>query len=155
MLTCLRYMKSRVDAEDALQDAFISIYKDLKNYDPERSQFTTWSNRIVINSCLQKIRKKSVLNVFEDIFEMRNNLSNDPRALSELNLQEMTALIQRMPKGYRTVFNLYVIDGFTHKEISEKLGISIGTSKSQLMRAKNQLQVNLESLKFTLAEYYA
>jgi len=146
MLTCQRYMKTHGDAEDALQDAFIHIFKDLKSYDSAKSQFHTWSNRIVVNTCLQKLRKKSVLNVFDDIREMSNTLSIDASAIGKLNLQEMTGLIKKMPKGYRTVFNLYVIEGFSHKEIAAQMKIQESTSRSQLVKARKMLQSKITKL---------
>lgn len=155
LLTCIRYVNRRSDAEDCLQDAFISIYKDLSKFDSNKGQFYTWANRIVINVCLQKLRKKSVINVFQDIFEFSQTISVQEDAIQNLSLQELTHIIQKLPKGYRTVFNMYVVDGFSHKEIAKHLGISEGTSKSQLNRAKKLLKVNLDEISYVLAENYA
>jgi len=87
MLTCLRYVKNRSSAEDCLQDAFISIYGNLKKYDSNKGEFYTWSNRIVINTCLQKLRKKTFLNVFEDIMEFTQQISVDEDAIANLSFR--------------------------------------------------------------------
>ena len=155
MLTCLRYIKSRATAEDTLQDAFVSIYKSLSQFDASKGEFYSWSNRIVINTCLQKLRKKSFLGVFEDIMEFSQQISIEEDAISRLSLKEVTAVIQKLPKGYRTVFNMYMIDGYNHKEIAKALNISEGTSKSQLLRAKRQLKTKLDTLNFSMLESYA
>jgi len=155
LLTCVRYIKRRSEAEDCLQDAFIAIYKDLNKFDSNKGQFYTWANRIVINICLQRLRKKSVLNAFQDIFDYSHSISVDEEAIANLGLQEITKIIQQLPKGYRTVFNMYIIDGYSHKEISDQLGISVGTSKSQLNRAKKLLKTNLDEFSYKLVESYA
>jgi len=143
-LTCLRYFKNRQEAEDIVQEAFISIYKSLKQYDPSKSNFSTWSNRVVVNACLQQIRRKNIFNDFEDIIDLAQTLEVEPNALNHLKLKDLTRLILNLPKGYRTVFNMYVIDGYTHKEIGEQLGIAASTSKTQLMKARKMLQLNLK-----------
>ncbi len=154
MLTSLRYIKNRSDAEDVVQDAFVQIYRDLHQFDSEKGKFYTWSNRIVINTCLQKLRKKSVLNVFTDIMEFGQKFSINAMAIENLNLEDLTKLITKLPKGYRTVFNLYVVDGYTHKEISNLLQISESTSKTQLMRAKKLLKTDLSKVAYAISKNY-
>ena len=143
-LTCIRYFKNRQEAEDMVQDAFINIFKALKQYDPSKSNFSTWSNRVVINVCLQQIRRKNIFNDSDDIIDLAQTIKIEPNAINNLNLKDLTSLILNLPKGYRTVFNMYVIDGFTHKEIAEQLGIATSTSKTQLMKARKMLQLNLK-----------
>lgn len=155
LLTCLRYVKNRSDAEDLLQDSCIKIFKDLKQFDPSKGTFINWSKRVVINTCLQKLRKNNVLNVFENIIELSSKLATKSEAIENLNLQDLTKLIQKLPKGYRTVFNLYVVDGFSHKEISNLLGISESTSKTQLMKAKRFLKSNISNAENLLVSSYA
>lgn len=155
MLTCLRYCKSKEEAQDLVQESFIKIFKSLHQYDQTKAQFSTWSNRVVINVCLQHIRKKNVLNDSEDIIDIGNNLKIDPTAIDHLKLKDLTKLILNLPNGYRTVFNMYVIDGFTHKEIAEKLGVSISTSKSQLMKARKMLQILLKKADYPVKGHYA
>jgi len=140
-LVCLRYAKDRSTAQDYLQEAFITIFNKLKQFDQSRGVFEAWAKRITINVCLMKIRKSKLYAV--NITGEEQIQSTDPGILSKLSLQEMLQLIQQLPYGYKTVFNMYVIDGFSHKEIAAELGISIGTSKSQLMKARNHLKKKL------------
>lgn len=136
-IVCLRYAKGRVDAEDFLQESFINIYKGLEQFDPSKGIFEFWARRITINVCLEKIRKQSLFTVSlggHDTEEV------NPDALSELSLKELLELINELPFGYKTVFNMYVIDGYSHKEIANHLNISISTSKTQLMKARQYLK---------------
>lgn len=143
MSICLRYFSRRTDAEDMLQESVLNIYKGLSSFDIEKGGFVTWSKRIVVNTCLQKLRKPGVLNFFDNILELGKRLPVFSNALEDLNMQDLTKIIQSLPKGYRTVFNLYVIDGYTHVEIAEKLSISVSTSKTQLMKAKKILKTRV------------
>lgn len=135
---CMRYAKDRSTAEDYLQETFVKIYSKLEQYDPEKGLFEFWARRIAINVCLEDIRKNSLYTVSLTAAEYEETDQTD--ALSDLTTKEMLELIQLMPGGYKTVFNLYVIDGFSHKEIAERLGIAVGTSKSQLLKARKYLQ---------------
>jgi RNA polymerase sigma factor (sigma-70 family) len=135
---CLRYAKNRECAQDYLQETFINIYKNLAKFDDKKGALYTWMKRVTINTCLMDLRKGTLYLVsLTEANHLENQQSN---ALSKLSLKEMLGLIQKLPTGYRTIFNLYVIDGFAHKEIAEQLNISISTSKSQLMKARNLLQ---------------
>lgn len=141
---CLRYFKKREDAEDALQDGFVKIFRDLYQFDKERGTFEGWIKIIMIRTCLEKLRKKSF-----DYSELEDHLeveSFDLTPVQSLNLEYLTQMIQKLPLGYRTVFNLYVIDGYNHKEISTLLNISESTSKTQLMKAKHMLRSTIESV---------
>jgi len=145
-LTCLRYIKDKSIAEDLLQESYLNIYKNLKKYNPQKAKFSTWSNKVVVNTCLMHLRKNDIFKNSDDIYDTKidnYNLVNRPKAIDQLSLKEITALIQRLPKGYRTVFNLYVIDGYSHQEIAEKLNVSVSTSKTQLLKAKKVLQNKL------------
>jgi len=136
---CLRYASCREDAQDILQESFIKIFSNLARFRHEGS-FEGWARRITVNTALEFLRKKS--HYFEEIEKGRGITSKD---FIEDNLQaaELLKLLNQMPQGYKTVFNLYVIEGFSHAEISEMLGISEGTSKSQLSRAKEWLRGRL------------
>lgn len=133
----LRYAGSREHAQDVLQEAFISILQKCAAYSGNGS-FEGWMTRIVINTAISFNRKWEY---------RRNDLPEDHddwedyRVAPDLQLQEkdILALVQKLPPGYRTVFNLYVIDGFSHDEIAEQLEISANTSKTQLMKAKKRL----------------
>lgn len=155
LLICLRYFKNRADSEDMMQESFLKIYKQLSQFDSERGKFKHWAKRIVINTCLEKLRKKNVLKDFDNIFDIGIHLNIPAKALDLLSLQELTKVIQQLPKGYRTIFNLYVIDGYNHREIGEMLGISDNTSKTQLMKARKFLQKNIDRSSFNLTQNYA
>lgn len=139
----MRYVKSKPQAEDLLQDSFIKIYKDLHQFDENKGSFNNWSKRITINICLQYLRKNNVLKDFENIVDISHQLKIEPTAIEDLNLKDLTLLILKLPKGYRTIFNMYVIDGYTHKEIAEELNININTSKTQLMKARKALKIGI------------
>jgi len=139
-LTCLRYVNNRADAQDLLQDAFVAIHRDLKQFNADKGELKYWARKVVVNVCLQKLRKKSPLNAFEELSEIKETLTTTTNAIDNLSMKELLALIVRLPKGYRTIFNLYVIDGYNHREIAELLGISSNTSKTQLMKARKLLQ---------------
>lgn len=135
---CLRYMKNKQEAEDVLVESFYRIFSKLYQFKDEGS-FEGWMKRIVVNSNLMKIRKNSNLNLHVDI-ENAYNIKEDATALSDIQYTELINLMDEMPTGYRTVFNLYVIEGYKHREVAEILGISINTSKSQLILAKKRMQ---------------
>ena len=143
---CLRYSKNRADASDALQNALINIFEKIGQFDLNKGNFSAWSNRIVINENLMLLRKKTnafntnELREYSDLFDLNET------PVEKLSAEELTNLIQTLPHGYRAVFNLYVIDGFTHPEIAEKLNISSGPSKSQLFKARKLIQSKLEVL---------
>jgi len=142
-LTCLRYIKNRSIAEDLLQESYFNIFKNLKQFKPEKAKFSTWSNKVVVNTCLMHLRKKNVFSKTDDVDAVdatSYNLIRQATAFEQLSLKEITEQIQSLPKGYRTVFNLFVIDGYSHNEIAEMLKISVSTSKTQLLKAKKALQ---------------
>lgn len=137
--TCLRYMGSRDEAEDVLQDGFVTMFTKLASYSGEGS-FEGWARKIFVNTALMALRKKDALRESEDL-ETAQGVSN-PSAdqVQTLGYKELTKLIASLPAGYRTIFNMSVIEGYSHKEIAEALGISEGTSRSQLQRARMLLQ---------------
>ena len=135
---CLRYAGNAEEAEDILQEGFIKVYNKMSSYRGDGS-FEGWIRRIFVNTAIEHFRKKIYL---QPITEMEEN-SVEGKYLSVLdNLAEkdIIQLVQQLSPGYRTVFNMYVIEGYTHKQIAEAMGISEGTSKSQLSRAKQILQ---------------
>lgn len=136
---CLRYANNSDDAQDLLQEGFIKVYKNLHRFRAEGS-FEGWVRRVFINSSIEHYRKKQAkLTTVSDKEE--NTIENsDISALDSLAERDIINLIQDLSPGYRTVFNLYVVEGYSHKEIGELLNISEGTSKSQLARAKSILQ---------------
>ena len=143
---CLRYAHSEFEAQEFLQEGFIEVFRSLKNYNNTGS-LEGWVRKIVLNVALQQIRKNSrrikVLPLKEEIYErdIEYNMSDD----DFIDKKKVLRCIQQLPEGYRTVLNLYAIEGWSHKEIAESLSISIGTSKSQLNRARAYLKKELES----------
>lgn len=140
----LRYVNKREDAMDVLQNALVKIFMKLDQFDMKLGNFKSWSSKIVVNEAIMFQRKYWNSNEVTGLnLELIDKVESS-RAISNLTMEEMTKLIQELPHGYRIVFNLYEIDGFSHKEIAGKLGISEGTSKSQLFKAKSILKKKLE-----------
>ncbi|WP_062057264.1 RNA polymerase sigma factor [Aquimarina longa] len=142
---CLKYSNDYSSAEDILQDSFITIFDKINQYKNQGS-FEGWIKRITINTALQKYRKQKVFEIInEDQLEEEVEIQIDD---NEIPLEYLLKIIQQLPDRYRLVFNLYVLDGYSHKEVAEMLEISTGTSKSNLSRArtilKEKLQLNQE-----------
>ncbi len=139
---CLRYASDTDTAADILQEGFIKMFKALPKYSSTGS-FEGWLRRIIVNTALDYYRKSSKLIAVSD-YDTEINDENTVDALSKISAEEIIGLVRELPIGYRTVFNLYVIEGYSHKEISSQLDISEGTSKSQLSRAKAILKNKIE-----------
>jgi len=140
---CLRYAGNNYDAQDLLQEGFIKVYKNLEKFRNEGS-FEGWMRRVFVNTSIEHFRRKVNLNSITEN-EEKGIEDSTWNVLDSLAERDIIQLIQELSPGYRTVFNLYVVEGYSHKEIGDILGISEGTSKSQLARAKMILQkkVNL------------
>ncbi|MEZ4777324.1 MAG: RNA polymerase sigma factor [Bacteroidia bacterium] len=140
---CLRYTDNHDDAKDILQEGFIKVFKYISSFEGKGS-FEGWIRRIMVHTSIEHYRRNSRY-FMVDIEEARQvHLNTD--MLESLSREEIMGLIRQLPVGYRTVFNLYAIEGFSHQEIAEMLNISAGTSKSQLSRAKKLLQDRIEYL---------
>lgn len=139
LLLCRRYVKSREDAEEILLDGFYKFFKNLPafNYRGEPALYA-WLKRIMVNECLMFLRKKNVFTIVTE--SVAEEIALAEEALGNLSAAEIFNLVVQLPVGYRTVFNLYVIEGMDHKEIAGMMGISEGTSKSQLSKARSLLQ---------------
>lgn len=135
---CLRYAKEPQAAQDILQDAFVKVFRGLARFRADGS-FEGWIRRIVVNTCIEAYRKQVTLYAVQD-YESVQVSSHDSGALDQLNEQDLLRMINSLSPGYRTIFNLFVIEGYSHREIAEQLDISEGTSKSQLARARYLLQ---------------
>ena len=135
---CLRYASNAEEAEDILQEGFIKIFNKINSYRGDGS-FEGWIRRIFVNTAIEHFRKKTYL---QPITETEENTVEGKylSVLDSLAEKDIIQLIQQLSPGYRTVFNMYVVEGYSHKQIAEILGISEGTSKSQLSRAKLILQ---------------
>lgn len=142
MPMAMRYAKSQADAEDILQDAFIKIFNSLESFRQE-AQFLTWLKRIVVNTAINHNRKKLYQQPMLDIDKTPLYVEKE-LVLSHLHFTEMMAMMQKLPVGCRTVFNLFAIEGYGHKEIAEMMGITEGTSKSQYARARALLKVMVQ-----------
>lgn len=145
MAICLRYSRDRDEAENILNDGFFKVLTNLNRYDKIKP-FLPWLGRIMTNTAIDHYRSQLRHPGTEDITEMDIH-GADPVIDSKLNYDDLIKLIQKLPPSYRTVFNLYAIDGFTHEEIAEQLGISSGTSKSNLFKARQKLIAMLEEQK--------
>ncbi len=142
---CLKYSKNNVEAEDNLQDAFLTIFSKINQFKGKGS-FEGWMKRIVINTALQRYRKDSVLDVIKE--DTLTEEIVEVEVAKMVSLDFLLHIIQQLPDRYRLVFNLYILDGYTHKEIAEMLNISIGTSKSNLSRARHILKEKIEEDQF-------
>ena len=134
---CMRYCKSREDAEDVLIGGFYKVLTNLHQYSGAGS-FEGWIRRIMVNESLMFLRKRHNFQLTVEIsnVEIKTNISVE----DDLMAADILALLDKLPTGYRTIFNLYVLEGYKHREIAELLGISINTSKSQLILAKKRLR---------------
>lgn len=139
---CLRYTKDYSAAEDVLQEGFIKIFTNISSFKGTGS-FEGWIRRVVVNTALERFRKQFQLYPISEINESEISLKYDD-VLADINAKDLLDLIKELPPAYKMVFNLYAIDGFSHKEIGELLNISIGTSKSNLSRARKLLQQKVE-----------
>jgi len=137
---CLKYSRNYEEAQDNLQESFLIIFDKINQYNKIGS-FEGWAKRIVINYVLQQYRKQNVFEIVSEKIPAEEEIEIDDDTIS---IEFLTKIIQELPDRYRLVFNLYVLDGYPHKEIAEMLAISIGTSKSNLARAKAILKSKIE-----------
>ena len=135
---CMRYANDYSTAQDLLQEGFVKVYKNIDKFRGEGS-FEGWVRRIFVNTAIEHFRKQVNLYALHDS-EVKYYEFYDNNALENLKHEDITKMIQKLSDGYRTVFNLYVVEGYSHKEIGDMMGISEGTSKSQLARARYLLQ---------------
>ncbi|NRB50435.1 MAG: sigma-70 family RNA polymerase sigma factor [Saprospiraceae bacterium] len=146
MGVCRRYLKTQEDAEDVLIEAFYKVFNNLPQFKAQGS-FEGWIRRIVVNECLMFLRRKHNFNLTVEI-DQNLDVKTTVSTQDQLEADDILALLERLPTGYRTVFNLYVLEGYKHREIAEILGISINTSKSQLILAKKKLQQLLKQINY-------
>ncbi len=138
---CLKYSNSYQQAEDNLQDGFMIIFDKIKQYQ-DKGSFEGWMKRIMINTTLQKYRKQTVFEIVNEEHLREPEIEIDDELVS---VDYLLKIIQELPDRYRQVFNFYALDGYSHKEISEMLDISVGTSKSNLSRARIILKEKIEA----------
>ena len=138
---CLRYLHSREDAEDVLTESFVKIFTRIEDYKGEGS-FEGWIKRITVNEALMFLRKHKIH--FQEIDAHHMAYGEEPDYDDKLEEKDVLSLLELLPSGYRTVLNLYDVEGYKHKEIAELLGISINTSKSQLILARKKMKELIE-----------
>jgi RNA polymerase sigma-70 factor (ECF subfamily) len=141
---CLQYASCEEDAQDILQEGFIKIFAKLDQV-KNPAALPGWIRRVMINTALERYRSQVVLQRVDEVREEYDEVTVN-EALDRITCEELTGLIQTLTPRYRMVFNLYAIEGYAHKEISEELGISIGTSKSNLSRARTILQEKIKTM---------
>ena len=141
---CLRYAKDRTEAEDNLQDGFVKVFSNIKKFRGDGS-LEGWIRRIMVNVCLEKYRRQRLLHPVEDVSVYDSQKLSDD-VLEKMTADELIRLIQELPPRYRMVFNLFVMEGLSHQEISAEMEITVGTSKSNLARARDILKRRVKEL---------
>ena len=142
---CLKYSRNYAEAEDNLQDAFLTIFKKIEQF-KHKGSFEGWIKRITVNTALQRYRSEKVFDIVNE-----NTIEDAEIEIDEerFSLDFLLQIIQQLPDRYRLVFNLYVLDGYSHKDIANMLQINVGTSKSNLARARQILKQNIEDYKLS------
>lgn len=140
---CNRYVRSREEAEDIAQEGFVKVFRNIHRFQ-HMGPLENWIRRIMINSALAYLRSQKREPDFSDIDHVKFHPKSDLDTISEINARDLVNLVQHLPTGYRMVFNLFVMEGYSHQEIGELMNISEGTSKSQLAKARNWLRKNIE-----------
>lgn len=140
---CLKYSRNHAEAEDNLQDAFLTIFKKIEQF-KNKGSFEGWLKRVTVNTVLQRYRSEKVFDIINENIIEDVELDVDEDIVS---IDYLLQIIQELPDRYRLVFNLYVLDGYSHKDIADMLDINIGTSKSNLARARQSLKETIEKYK--------
>ena len=143
MTVASAYSQSDFEAEEIANDGFIKVFGRIKEYDSQ-FPFTAWFRRIIVNSAIDHFRKNKKHNFHLEVDQAAGIETNDLSAIDQLSANEMMELVRSLPTAYRTVFTLYVVEGYKHHEIADQLGISEGTSKSNFARARQKLQLEIE-----------
>ena len=138
---CLKYSRNKAEAQDNLQDGFITIFNKIQSFN-HKGSFEGWMKRVVINTALHKYRQKSLLSLVNDEIPEEIAVEIDEERVS---MEYLLEIIQQLPDRYRLVFNMYILDGYSHKEIAEELNITDSTSKSNLSRARVILKEKIEA----------
>lgn len=142
---CLRYLKDQMRAQDILQDTFVKIFANISNYKFEGA-FEGWLKKIAVNTCLDQLRKDKKQLTDVSIDDVSHKLSSESFSAEKLMADDLLKLVQALPDGYRTVFNLFAIEGYSHQEIAAQLSISESTSKTQYLRARAYLKDRIENI---------
>ena len=142
---CMRYIGDRAAAEDVLQDGFITLFTRLDSYKGEGS-FEGWARRIFVTTALMSLRKKDALKMSDELESVRGMKTETTSHMQNIGYKELMKLLMSLPPGCRTVFNMYAIEGYSHKEIADMLGITETTSRTQFSRARAWLQNKIEKI---------
>lgn len=142
---CCRYATDRMEAEDMLQNGFIRVFQKMDDYRGDGS-FEGWIRRIMVHSSIEYYRKHHKMMQVVELDDAHSHASTNPLATAKLAAADLLHLIQQLPPGYRIVFNLFAIEGYTHKEIADMTGITEGASKSQLSRARTVLKEQITKM---------
>jgi RNA polymerase sigma-70 factor (ECF subfamily) len=140
---CIRYVGDRTLAEDVLQEGFITLFTKLKDYKGDGS-FEGWARRIFVTTALMSLRKKDALKMSEELDAVKGMKAETTSQIQNIGYKELMELVMSLPPGFRTVFNMYAIEGYSHKEIAETLGITETTSRTQFSRARVWLQNKIQ-----------
>jgi len=141
---CARYSRNLAEAKEVVNDGFMKVFGKINQYNPD-SSFKGWLRKIMINASIDQYRKE-LKHQNQEPLEFAHAVFKQPEAHTNLSHEELIKLIQKLSPAYRAVFNLHVIDGFTHEEIGKLLSISAGTSKSNLLKARENLRIMLDGL---------
>lgn len=145
LAVCSRYMKNRDEAEDVLQDGFVKVFQKIADFKMEGS-LEGWILRVMVNTALDTIRKNKKFLDNVSVDDVHHKVSYTDHQFDNMNVDQLMILINSMPDGYRVVFNMFAIEGYSHKEIADTLGVTENTSKSQYLRARAFLRTQLELL---------
>ena len=143
---CLRYGRNRSEAQDIFQEGVIRLFKVLNKFDAEKGVFKSWSSKVIVNAALQYLKKYQWQQSFEDLSIVENEADWSVQIMERISAKELIAIIQELPSGYRVVFNMYEIEGYSHREIAEILNISIGTSKIAIIESQKIVKRKIESI---------
>ncbi len=147
MTICSRYLGNREEAEDVCQMSFVKLFKNINDYKSDGS-FEGWVRRIFVNTSLDQIRRNKKTKFDMSLNDVDYKIEKNDFTLEQMAAEDILKLVEEMPTGYRTVFNMFAIEGFSHKEIAEHLAITENTSKSQFKRARGYLMNSLEKLHY-------
>ena len=159
MGVCMRYARDRSEARDMLHEGYIKVYLNLSKY-TFKGSFMGWMRRIMVHEAINYFHRTNKGNkmMYSDqmhVIQPNYNMNGEELITGDLAVQEVLEMVQALPPSYRMVFNLYAIEGYTHKEIAEKLGVTIGTSKSNLFAVRKKLQQQVSALNSLQARKYA
>lgn len=146
MIVCMRYARDKEEAKDILNEGFVKVFKNLHKYKVGTS-LNSWVRRIMVNTAIDHYRKNTRHRV-DDLEYARNEATKEEDAISKCSAKEILAIVQKLPPSYRSVFSLFVVEGYSHREIANKMGITESTSRSNLVKARNKLRKLLESTEY-------